>query len=151
MSTKELIQTELDTLSDEDLEALYTIIKHFIQSRQLPRPWTLQATLEGMEDVESTTLASGAPGDRLCGDQTEDEEQTPLLKRYHELVDKQLLESLSDWEKDELDALKSQLDEIDESHGTLQRADARIDARRQLFDEQLDKISEQLKALLEQM
>ena len=37
MSTKELIQAELDTLSDEDLEALYTLtlqrhlsISHFI-------------------------------------------------------------------------------------------------------------------------
>jgi hypothetical protein len=30
MSTKELIQAELDTLSDEDLDALYALIKQFI-------------------------------------------------------------------------------------------------------------------------
>jgi hypothetical protein len=38
MSTKELIQAELDTLSDEDLEALYTLIKHFIQSKRQAKP-----------------------------------------------------------------------------------------------------------------
>ncbi len=30
MSTKELIQAELETLSDGDLDALYVVIKHFI-------------------------------------------------------------------------------------------------------------------------
>jgi hypothetical protein len=29
-STKELIQAEINTLGDEDLEALYAFIKHFI-------------------------------------------------------------------------------------------------------------------------
>ena len=33
-STKELIQAELDALSDEDLEVLYALIKQFIQSKQ---------------------------------------------------------------------------------------------------------------------
>jgi hypothetical protein len=70
--------------------------------------------------------------------------------RYHELVDKQMLESLSALEKEELDALKMQLDEIDESNETLQRAEVQMDARRRLLDEQLEKISGQLKALLEQ-
>ena len=103
------------------------------------------------KDVGPTTSVSFAPEDRLYGDQTEDEEQTPLLKRYHELVDKQMLESLSTPEKEELDAIKRQLDEIDESNETLQRAEVQMDARRKLLDEQLEKISGQLKALLEQM
>jgi len=89
--------------------------------------------------------------DRLCVDQTEDEEQTPLLKRYHELVDKQMCESLSALEKEELDTIKRRLDEIDESNEMLQQAEAHMDARRRLFDEQLEKISGQLKALLEQI
>lgn len=151
MSTKELIRTELDTLSDEDLEALYTVIKHFLQSRQHPRSRNLRATLEGTQDVGPTTSVSVAPADRLNGDQTEDEEQMPLLKRYHELVDQQMLGSLSVLQTDELEAIKRQLDEIDESHEILQRAEAQIDARRKLFDEQLEKISGQLKALLEQI
>lgn len=89
--------------------------------------------------------------DRLYGGQTEDEEQTPLLKRYHELVDKQMCESLSALEKEELDTIKRRLDEIDESNEMLQQAEAHMDARRRLFDEQLEKISGQLKALLEQI
>jgi hypothetical protein len=115
-----------------------------------------------MQDLEShiacvtkhigpTTSVSFAPEDRLYGDQAGDEEQTPLLKRYHELVDKQMLETLSALEKDELDAIKRQLDEIDEGNETLQRAEVQMDARRRLLDEQLEKISGQLKALLEQM
>lgn len=103
------------------------------------------------KDVGPTTSGGFAPEDRLDGDQTEDEEQTPLLKRYHELVDKQMLESLSTPEKEELDAIKIQLDEIDESNETLQRAEVQMDAKRRLLDEQLGKISGQLKALLEQM
>jgi len=71
--------------------------------------------------------------------------------RYHELVDKQMLESLSALEKDELDVIKRQLDEIDESNEILQRAEVQMDARQRLLDEQLEKISGQLKALLEQM
>jgi len=103
------------------------------------------------KDVGPTTSVSFVPEGRLYGDQTEDEEQTPLLRRYHELVDKQMLESLSTPEKEELDAIKMQLDEIDESNETLQRAEVQMDARRRLLDEQLEKISGQLKALLEQM
>ena len=112
----------------------------------------LESHIEGItKDVAPTTSASFAPEDSLYGDQTEDEEQTPLLKRYHELVDKQMLESLSALEKEELDAINMQMDEIDESNETLQRAEAQMDARRRLLDEQLEKISGQLKALLEQM
>jgi hypothetical protein len=103
------------------------------------------------KDVGPTTSVGFVPEDRLYGDQTEDAEQTPLLRRYHELVDKQMLESLSVLEKEELDAIKIQLDEIDESNETLQRAEVQMDARRRLLDEELEKISGQLKALLEQM
>ena len=48
MSTKELIQAELDTLSDEDREALYTLIKHFMQSKRHTKPQSLMATLRGI-------------------------------------------------------------------------------------------------------
>ena len=49
MSTKELIQAELETLSDEDLDALYALIKHFIQSKQHTKPGSLMATLRGIQ------------------------------------------------------------------------------------------------------
>ena len=49
MSTKELIQAELETLSDEDLEALYAVIKHFIQSKRHARPRSLMATLRAIQ------------------------------------------------------------------------------------------------------
>jgi len=49
MSTKELIQAELDSLSDEDLEALYTVIKHFIQSKRHAKPRSLIATLREIQ------------------------------------------------------------------------------------------------------
>jgi hypothetical protein len=49
MSTKELIQAELDTLSDEDLDALYTVIKHFIQSKRSAKPRSLMATLRDIK------------------------------------------------------------------------------------------------------
>ena len=49
MSTKELIQAELDTLSDEDLEALYALIKQFIQSKRPAKPRSLMATLRGIQ------------------------------------------------------------------------------------------------------
>ncbi len=48
MSTKELIQAELDTLSDEDLDALYALIKHFIQSKRHAKPQSLMAALRGI-------------------------------------------------------------------------------------------------------
>jgi hypothetical protein len=70
---------------------------------------------------------------------------------YYELVDKQMLASLSALEKEEPDAIKMQLDEIDESNETLQRAEVQMDVKRRLLDEHLEKISGQLKALLEQM
>ena len=49
MSTKELIQAELDTLSDADLDALYALIKRFIQSKQSAKPRSLMATLRGIQ------------------------------------------------------------------------------------------------------
>jgi hypothetical protein len=49
MSTKELIQAELDTLSDEDLDALYAVIKHFVQSKRHTKPQSLMATLRSIE------------------------------------------------------------------------------------------------------
>ena len=49
MSTKELIQAELETLSDEDLEALYAVIKHFIQSKRPARPRSLMVALRGIQ------------------------------------------------------------------------------------------------------
>ena len=49
MSTKELIQAELETLSDADLEALYAVIKHFIQSKRHANPRSLMATLREIQ------------------------------------------------------------------------------------------------------
>ena len=49
MSTKELIQAEIETLSDEDLEALYAVIKHFLQSKRHAKPRSLMATLRGIQ------------------------------------------------------------------------------------------------------
>ena len=49
MSTKELIQAELDTLSDEDLEALYAVIKHFIQSKRHAKPRSLMTALRDIQ------------------------------------------------------------------------------------------------------
>ena len=49
MSTKELIQAELETLSDADLDALYAVIKQFIQSKRPAKPRSLMATLRGIQ------------------------------------------------------------------------------------------------------
>jgi hypothetical protein len=49
MSAKELIQAELDTLSEEDLDALYTVIKQFIQSKRHAKPRSLMATLRNIQ------------------------------------------------------------------------------------------------------
>jgi len=45
MTTKELIQVELDTLSDEELDELYTLIKSFTQSKRHAQPQRLMAAL----------------------------------------------------------------------------------------------------------
>jgi len=92
-----------------------------------------------------------APSDVASTDPPEGQAQTPLLERYHELVDKQMLENLSTLEQDELAVIQRQLDELDKADETLQRAEAQFDARRKLLDEQLEKISGQLQALLEQL
>lgn len=49
MSTKELIQAELDALSDADLDALYALIKQFVQSKRPAKPRSLMATLRGIQ------------------------------------------------------------------------------------------------------
>ena len=49
MSTKELIQAELDTLSDEDLDGLYIVIKQFIQSKRHAKPRSLMASLRDIQ------------------------------------------------------------------------------------------------------
>ena len=49
MLTKELIQAELNTLNDADLDALYALIKQFIQSRRPAEPRSLMATLRGIQ------------------------------------------------------------------------------------------------------
>jgi hypothetical protein len=49
MSTKELVQAELDALSDADLDALYALIKQFIQSRRHAKPRSLMATLRSIQ------------------------------------------------------------------------------------------------------
>ena len=41
MSTKELIQAEIDPLSDEELDELYTLIKNFTQSKRHAKPQRL--------------------------------------------------------------------------------------------------------------
>jgi hypothetical protein len=58
MSTKELIQAELDTLSDEDLEALYTVIKQFIESKRHAKPRSLMATLRDIQIDASPDFAA---------------------------------------------------------------------------------------------
>ena len=45
MTTKELIQAEIDTLNDEDLDELYALIKHFTQSKRHAKPRSLLAAL----------------------------------------------------------------------------------------------------------
>ena len=58
MSTKELIQAELDTLSDEDLDALYIVIKQFIQSKRHVKPDSLMATLRDIQIDAPPDLAA---------------------------------------------------------------------------------------------
>lgn len=48
MSTKERIHAELETLSDEDLEALYALIKQYIHSKRSAKPRSLMAALRGI-------------------------------------------------------------------------------------------------------
>jgi hypothetical protein len=49
MSTKERIQAELDTLSSEDLDALYVLITEFIRSRRPAQKKSLMAVLRGVQ------------------------------------------------------------------------------------------------------
>jgi len=45
MTTKELIQAEIDTLSDEELDELYPVVKNFTQSKRHAKPRSLMAAL----------------------------------------------------------------------------------------------------------
>ena len=45
MTTKELIQAELDTLSDDELDELYTVIQSFTQSKRYAQPQSLMVAL----------------------------------------------------------------------------------------------------------
>jgi hypothetical protein len=49
MSTKELIQAEIDPLSDEELDELYTLIKNFTQSKRHAKPRSLMVTLRRIQ------------------------------------------------------------------------------------------------------
>jgi hypothetical protein len=49
MTTKELIQTEIDTLSDAELDELYTVIKQFMQSKRHAKPQSFMATLKRIQ------------------------------------------------------------------------------------------------------
>ena len=45
MRTKELIQAEIDRISEEDLDELYSLVKDFTQSKQPSRKQSLMAKL----------------------------------------------------------------------------------------------------------
>ena len=49
MTTKELIQTEIETLSDEELDELYTVIKQFTQSKRHAKPQSFMAKLKRIQ------------------------------------------------------------------------------------------------------
>jgi hypothetical protein len=49
MSTKALAQAELDTVSDEELNALYAFIKQYIQSKQHTKPQSLMPLLRSIQ------------------------------------------------------------------------------------------------------
>ena len=45
MTTKELIQAEIDRINEEDLDELYSLVKDFTQSKQPSRKQSLMAKL----------------------------------------------------------------------------------------------------------
>ncbi len=49
MTTKELIQAEIDTLSDESLDELYTLVKQFAQAKRHAQPRSLMAALRRIQ------------------------------------------------------------------------------------------------------
>ena len=49
MTTKELIQEEINNLSGEELEELYRLIKHFTQAKQQGKNKSLMSKLKGIK------------------------------------------------------------------------------------------------------
>ena len=49
MTTKELIQAEIDRVSDEDIDELYSLVKDFTQSKQQSRKQSLMAKLRAIK------------------------------------------------------------------------------------------------------
>jgi len=49
MTTKELIQSEIDRISDEDLDELYSLVKDFTQSKQQGRKQSLMSRLRAIQ------------------------------------------------------------------------------------------------------
>jgi hypothetical protein len=49
MTTKELIQAEIERLSEEDLDELYAVIKHFTQSKRHAKPQSFMAKLKRIQ------------------------------------------------------------------------------------------------------
>jgi hypothetical protein len=48
MTTKELIQAEIDRISDEDLDELYSLVKDFTQLKQQSRKQSLMSKLRAI-------------------------------------------------------------------------------------------------------
>ena len=48
MTTKELIQAEIDRVSDEDIDELYSLVKDFTQSKQQSRKQSLMSKLRAI-------------------------------------------------------------------------------------------------------
>lgn len=49
MTTKELIQAEIDCISEEDLDELYSLVKGFTHSKQQSRKQSLMAKLRAIQ------------------------------------------------------------------------------------------------------
>ncbi len=49
MSTRERIQAQLDTLTDEELESVYVLIKQFIEAQREPKPKSLMGALRDIQ------------------------------------------------------------------------------------------------------
>lgn len=49
MTTRELIQAEIDNLDDADLKELYVLVQDFVQSRQKSKPQSLMAKLKAIK------------------------------------------------------------------------------------------------------
>ena len=49
MTTKELIQAEIDRINEEDLDELYTLVKDFTQSKQQSQKQSLMSKLRAIK------------------------------------------------------------------------------------------------------